>query len=556
MRRRSTPDLELSALDPDAPLAMASSSSPSPSPSPQPQPQPKWLTNAYRPPPLRRLLTTSAAFLAAALRPRLTWKYTLCAVATLYALTCALRGVPLFASPLPEHTGPHAVGAVDLEIPLAEPQRVSNVTFKADGAPAFDLETVLFTVYYPIESPPAKSTRHYWIPKPVGVTAKGYAKFAHIDNFLLRPALTFFLWLVAGGITIPAAVDAPLLPGSQKLPVMVFSHGMASSRTDYTHFLGELAARGHVVAALEHRDGSSPGSLIRSSARPAADRAVYAFRASELQTPAADDAMDQVRMNIDQLAFRDAEIREAVAVLSRINAGQGEDVFAANSRREGAGLASWAGRLDLDRGLTIGGHSYGATGALQALRGAPSPDNPAVAGLVLDPGKSSGPLNHDVDVPLLVVHSTSWSAQTSVFYGRPHFDTVRDLTLGVLRRTHRRAAAWFLTGLGTSHPSVTDAPLLEPLLLSWTTGASADVHEALAQYVKVTADFFTFLHGPGKDEAVGVLDEEVTHDQYNHWVSEERKESYPADLAKFWQVHVSPRGPNPEPEDKDKEKLQ
>ncbi|KAI9163972.1 putative phospholipase A2 [Paramyrothecium foliicola] len=562
--------LELSSLDPDAPLAMApssptSTSTSSPPPDAQmPMPRPKWLnpgrsgrrtatTIADR---LARWASAASAWLLAALRPRPTWRYLLCAAVSLYALACVVRGVPLLASPLPGYTGEHRVGAVDVEVPLAAPRRVSDVTFKrgGDGAgPAFEVETVLFTVYYPVaHAARSPRPRHYWIPKPVAVTAEGYAKLAGINNFILRPVLTFALWAIGGGITIPAEVDVPLLGSEgdssssvQKFPVMVFSHGMASSRTDYTHYLGELASRGHVVAAIEHRDGSSPGSLVQNT-KTGKDRKVISFQYKDLQTSADDPAMDIVRMHTDQLAFRDVEIRETVDVLRRINDGHGADVRAANARGEGTHFADWAGRLDFDH-LTIGGHSYGATGALQALKGAPSADNPAIGGVILDPGKSSGPLNHDVAVPVLVVHSTSWSSAVSAFYGRPHFDTVRDLTRSVLRRTRERAS-WFLTSLGTSHPSVTDAPLLEPLLLSWTTGASANVKEALKEYVRVTSDFFNFLE---KGKATGVLDEEVTHDTYNHWVSDERAATYPAELAKFWEVHISPRGPNGEDSEKD-----
>jgi len=61
-----------------------------------------------------------------------------------------------------------------------------------------------------------------------------------------------------------------------------------------------------------------------------------------------------------------------------------------------------------------------------------------------------------------------------------------------------------MTSLGTSHPSVTDAPLLEPFLLSFTTGASIDVYQGLRQYVHVAEDFLAFLGGwQGKGVARG-----------------------------------------------------
>lgn len=93
--------------------------------------------------------------------------------------------------------------------------------------------------------------------------------------------MTFGLWTLAGSVKIPAHVDVPLHHGPAVLqtpagtssveaddgfPVLVFSHGMASSRTQYTQYCGELASRGHVVAAIEHRDGSGPGTVIMNPA--------------------------------------------------------------------------------------------------------------------------------------------------------------------------------------------------------------------------------------------------------------------------------------------------
>ncbi|KAL7934648.1 platelet-activating factor acetylhydrolase, isoform II domain-containing protein [Trichoderma chlorosporum] len=519
--------------------------------------QPKWL---LRPRWLRldrsgrwtlwwRRVLASLADLA---RPRRSWRYAALVLVSAYALLCLVRGVPLLASPLPAYSGPYHVGAVDVEVALDQPRLVSETVFKASGRPAFEHKTTLFTVYYPVDGRAREHRRrHDWIARPISLTAAGYAKFAHVDNFLIRPIFTFALWAIAGGVTIPAKVDVPLLeaPDAAPFPVMVFSHGDASTRTDYTHFVGELASRGYVVAAVEHRDGSCPGSLMRIKGQD--DRQILHFKDTELLS---DPPMDATRYKYEQLAFRDAEILETIHILRAVNGGKGEEIFRRNSRSEGSHLRDWAGRLDFGN-LTVAGHSFGATGALQALKHAPSDANPAIGGIIFDPGKASGPLNALIDVPLLVVHSNTWSKQSSVFYGRPHFDTVKELALGVLRRVPVHAS-WFLTSIGTSHPSVSDAPLLEPLLLSWTTGATLNTKEALREYVRVADDFWHFLRTSRganssrappqqrelvyKGEMRGVLAERVTHEQYDTWVSQERKDEFPKAMARLWQVHVSP----------------
>lgn len=531
--------------------------------------RPKWL-RADRNGRFTLTLTRWWRRILASLRPRLSWPFAALVVVAAYALLCLVRGVPLLASPLPPYSGPYAVGAVDVEIALDKPRRVSETVFKSSGEPAFEHRTTLFTLYYPVDkSVKEHRTRHDWFARPISLTAAGYAKYAHVNNFLVRPIFTFALWLVAGGITIPAKVDAPLLGTEaqvewsedevpklelrkrgqeevEQFPVMVFSHGDASSRRDYTHYIGELASRGYVVAAVEHRDGSCPGTLMRVKGEK--DKQLLHFKEAELLS---DPPMDTESYKRQQLAFRDAEMLETINILRAINNGHGADIFARNSRSEGSHLHSWANRLDFGN-LTIGGHSFGATGALQALKHAPSDVNPAIGGVILDPGKQSGPLNALIDVPLLIVHSDSWSKQHSVFYNRPHFDTVKDLALSVLKRIPSHSS-WFLTSIGTSHPSVSDAPLIEPLLLSWTTGASLNVKEALGEYVRVTDDFWHFLRTTRsanssltdnvvvhRGEMRGILAEKVTHEEYGQWVSKERKAEFPKSLARLWQVHVSP----------------
>ena len=498
------------------------------------------------------------------------WKLLVLSLAAAYFLYCFVTSQPIFAHPLPKHTGPYAVGAIDIEAPVSPARTIDPARFKGTAEKAFELQSVLFTLYYPTTYAAASSSqtrRHTWIPKPLWLRAKGYARAAHISNWVTDAIFTGAIRGLVGSITIPAAVDVPLSDHASRESkfatswdkeetkqqvldsglsghhVIIFSHGTVSSRTDYSHYAGELAARGYVVAMLEHRDGSCPGSVIMRHVHP--DQIRLLFDESEVETtdgnkPSTED------FHKAQLNFREAEIEETVRVLKMINLGRGADVFQQNPRGEGKDLPSWTGRLNTDE-MIISGHSYGATGALQTLRNGPNEKRPFKGAIILDPGKSSGPLNKDINVPLLVVHSNSWSSHTSIFYGRAHFDTVKDI---VEENNARGNPSWFMTSLGTSHPSVTDAPLLEPFLLSFTTGATINVYQGLRQYVHVAEDFLAFL-SDGKER--GLLAEKAEFPQYDAgsglgmWKPgqgddqkawEEKGEWW--DWRSYWQLHVSP----------------
>lgn len=454
--------------------------------------------------------------------------------------------MPLLSSPLPNYSGPYNVGTVDIEAPC-DKRKIADNVLKSTGEPAFELQTVLFSVFYPaVKGAKSDLPKHLWVSKPIGLIAEGYARFAHINSWVTNNVFTTALWSLAGSTTIPANVDVPLLGASNShtgkraegtassdgpFPLIVFSHGMASSRTSYTQYCGELASRGYVVAAIEHRDGSAPGSVIMLP--DGTEKNFFHINEDQL-----DPTPDEPEIKRIQLAFRQAEIEETVRVLREINAGKGAEVFKSNPRKEGKDLAQWKGRLDFDQ-VIVSGHSYGATGALQALKDAPSHRRPFKGGIILDPGKQSGPLNDDINVPTLVIHSDSWSKSVSVFFGRPHFEVVKAL---VEKVNKAGKAAWFLTSVGTSHPSVTDAPLIEPTLLSWTTGATIDVREGVLQYVKVSEEFMQYMK---TGEKKGILKEKVTHPEYDQdGRSEERKKKMPKEIEKYWQIHVTPADVN------------
>ncbi|KAI7530827.1 PAF acetylhydrolase [Hortaea werneckii] len=487
----------------------------------------------------------------AILRPRWTIRYVLCSIAVLYFSYCTLFDMPLFSSALPEYTGPYEVGTIDLEVPC-DGRKVNDAVFKDSGKPAFEMQTVFFSLYYPaVKDYVSSKPHHLWIPKPIALHGEGYARFAHINNFFFNNIFTFGLWALAGSTSIPAKVDVPLHGtvkygnyetehpldeyGLPMFPVIVFSHGMASSRTGYTQYAAELASRGYIVAAIEHRDGSGPGSLIMYP--DGTTKEWMHFDAQDL-----DPQPETAEIKAMQLAMRQAEVEETVRVLREINDGAGSELFKSNPRQEGTDLAEWRGRLNMDF-MVVGGHSYGATLALQTLKGAPCEERPFKGAVILDPGKQSGPLNDDISIPTLIVHSDSWSKKHTIFHGRPHFEVVKELVQKVLDQKNR--FAWFMTSKGTTHPSITDAPLIEPTLLSWTTGATIPVREGVEQYVKVTDEFMRFLEDGHRR---GILAEEVTHPEYDHDIrSDERKKGMSKEIEKYWQIHVAPKTNCPYP---------
>lgn len=479
------------------------------------------------------------------LRPRLTWRYALSSTVILYIAYCLLTAQPLLSSRMPPYTGPYSVGTIDVEIPR-QPHRVGNEFFQ-NGSPAFEIETVLFSLFYPATLGTVGSKpRHSWVGNPVSLMAEGYLGFAGLNNFVLNSIASFAIWSLAGGQEIPAEVDVPLasrekdMPRDESLehtvepvsrfPVLIFSHGYASSRTDYTQYLGDLASRGYVIAAVEHRDGSCPASMVMR-ADNGAGKPLYAFKVGDLE---AREGLDRAEFKQLQLALRQLEMEETYQILKGINDGYGGEIFKMNSRMEGEELDAWKGRLDLDR-LVVGGHSFGATLALRTLKGAPSEKFPAKGGIMLDPGKASGPLNTEVDVPILVVHSDSWSRKLTIFTGRPHFDVVKTLVQDVIKRGKD---AWFMTSVGTSHPSVTDAPLIQPVLMCWATGATIDGKEGVQQYVQTSLEFLEYMRTGSK---TGILQETVSHPEYYQDIrgDKRRKEQHP-DVERYWQIHVSP----------------
>lgn len=94
------------------------------------------------------------------------------------------------------------------------------------------------------------------MPRPLDLSIEGYEKYIGARN------VSQLVSNIIGDVRIRGAVDAPIASGTDRFPVVVFSHGLGGQRTWYSNYCGELASRGHLVFSIEHRDGSAPATQV------------------------------------------------------------------------------------------------------------------------------------------------------------------------------------------------------------------------------------------------------------------------------------------------------
>ncbi|KDE08220.1 hypothetical protein MVLG_01487 [Microbotryum lychnidis-dioicae p1A1 Lamole] len=453
----------------------------------------------------------------------------------------------LISSPLPAYTGTYHVGTLDVEVPVPEPGSFGTALLKATNEPALQLDTILCTLFYPVEPNNTNGKgRMPWMQRPIATTAQGYARFLQQKPWLIRLAMAVF----ARNKYLPARIDAPLFPStfpstsssadaqsstsessssstssktvnpnpssSSALPLLIFSHGLAGTRTTYSQYCGELASRGYVVAAIEHRDGSGASTIV--NLEQGKEKVVEYIQPDDLIFPPPYPILSQIAYRREQLVMRLREIEELIKILSRINDGEGESVARQNRRAPsndpsyGKQLSEWKGRLDFGK-MSVVGHSFGATTTLEVLW-AGSERFKFARGVALDPwlvpveaqsktgqaklltttdSTSQGPSEeeqikrsaNEIKVPLLDINSeafTMWQDQ---------YELVRAIVENV------QAPSWFMTLVGTIHPSISDVSLVFPRVVR-VVGARLDGKEVMAKTVEVSEEFLGGLGKSGK----------------------------------------------------------
>ena len=293
---------------------------------------------------------------------------------------------------LPKPTGPHAVATTTWRLT----DNARRESFK-DGAEPRQVEVL---AWYPTSSPSGYA--------PAPYLREGLTEARTFATALRAPETSFD---DLAGVQTHAVVGAAPLPGQQKLPLLVFSHGYATGvASSHTALLEDLASHGYAVLSVVHPYEAAAATLTDGRVVTSLDAAgkslpgvldVFSEWRREDETMAAvtrsDDVAEQLRLlrgYLSTLRHTDVALRRWVddtrLVLDRLS------TLPANSA---AGLL--AARLDARR-VGVFGHSMGGVTAGQFCL----EDRRCAAGLNLDGIPQYGAMiDKTMPRPFLMVYS-------------------------------------------------------------------------------------------------------------------------------------------------------
>lgn len=136
--------------------------------------------------------------------------------------------LPFPQGTLPPSSGPYSIANMEIEVPVENPRTISDI--KRDGRHLLQLETVLFTLYYPAafgtgEGQDPAGHKHWsretWLPRPRIQTARGYAHFAGVPDWSLISFLgaTSMLTKLRGFRNSPPATHWPPEGNSKRMDI-------------------------------------------------------------------------------------------------------------------------------------------------------------------------------------------------------------------------------------------------------------------------------------------------------------------------------------------------
>ncbi|GLV34981.1 hypothetical protein CBL_09461 [Carabus blaptoides fortunei] len=295
-----------------------------------------------------------------------------------------------FSTPhLPFANGPYIPGCVDV-----------MTEYSKNG--------LLFRLYYPTNK--TSNIKDYildWVPWiPDESYLKGFARVLMIWMIAVR----FTIWLVSGKIHIPVVYGGKIRK-DEKLKCIVFSHGLGGGRFFYSTMCIELASRGFLVIAIEHRDESASSTYYYESKENAKSDIKSFINYVPIKL-----GNNHYTIRNTQVQQRSAECQKLTELLQVINSGVIpynvlKDVPTENYTE--FDLNDLTGLLDVDDMIMMG-HSFGAATALLTL----GQNKQLRQGIILDPWmfpiKEMPELISTVTQPLLFINTQTFHIISNV----------------------------------------------------------------------------------------------------------------------------------------------
>ncbi|CAH0564022.1 unnamed protein product [Brassicogethes aeneus] len=334
---------------------------------------------------------------------------------------CYFSGKPRH---LPISTGPYMPGCTDVMLDYAQ-----------DG--------IFMRFFYPTEA--KKDSNNYtkwakWMPDDSYIV--GLARVFMIFPFLIR----FIFWWSDINLFPSLYGEKPKL--DKKLRPIIISHGLGAHRNFYSNLCCELASRGFLIVALEHRDNSAGNTYYYSSKINAGKDVKTLIDHKPIPL-----GKNHYRKRNEQVHKRAKECSRALDVLISLHAGEKlynvlDDTLL--HKNIAFSLDLFGDKLDLNS-VTMMGHSFGGASALLAL----SQRKELRQGILLDPWMFSikdENLYEKIEQPLRFLNTQTFHLKSNV-----------NIMEKFLDREHRDMC----TILHTTHEHQTDTPLLIGSWLNW-----------------------------------------------------------------------------------------
>ncbi|XP_026531807.1 platelet-activating factor acetylhydrolase 2, cytoplasmic [Notechis scutatus] len=214
---------------------------------------------------------------------------------------------------------------------------------------------LFFRLFYPCV-PQSEAEEPSWIPRYEYYS--GLADYMNLNRKWFAPLLS----VTFGSCKIPVSWDAPFRPCSHKYPLIIFSHGLGAFRTAYSAICIEMASRGFLVMALEHRDRSASATYFCKLDPEAPDLHEAPIHEEWLTYRRVPTDQKEFPFRNPQLHQRANECKRAYRLMQSINSGK----VVANLLRTDFDLSVLKDNVDLTKAVVMG-HSFGGATAVLAL---------------------------------------------------------------------------------------------------------------------------------------------------------------------------------------------